>query len=49
MEREVGDSKMSRDVMTESLRRITGWGVRHRTDQVRDLVGGRREPRWHSL
>jgi dolichol-phosphate mannosyltransferase len=49
VEREVGDSKMSRDVMTESLRRITGWGVRHRADQVRGLVGGRREPRWHSL
>ena len=30
VEREVGDSKMSRDIMTESLRRITGWGVRHR-------------------
>ena len=30
VEREVGDSKMSRDIMTESLRRITAWGVRHR-------------------
>ena len=49
VEREVGDSKMSRDVMTESLRLITGWGVRHRADQVRHLVGGRRRPRWHSL
>ena len=49
VEREVGDSKMSRDVMTESLRLITGWGVRHRADQVRNLVGGRRTPRWHSL
>ena len=49
VEREVGDSKMSRAVMTESLRRITGWGVRHRATQVRDLVGGARQPRWHSL
>ena len=47
VEREVGDSKMSRAIMTESLRRITGWGVRHRAHQVRELV--RREPRWHDL
>ena len=49
VEREVGASKMSRDIMTESLRRITGWGVAYRTRQVRELVGGTREPRWHSL
>lgn len=48
VEREVGQSKMSRDIMTESLRRITGWGVRHRARQVRDLLD-RREPRWQSL
>ena len=48
VEREVGQSKMSRDIMTESLRRITGWGVRHRARQLRGLVGTR-EPRWHSL
>ena len=48
VEREVGQSKMSRDIMTESLRLITAWGVRHRAHQVRDLVGSR-EPRWHSL
>ena len=47
VEREVGESKMSRDIMTESLRRITGWGVRHRTRQVRELLV--REPRWHEL
>ena len=41
VEREVGESKMSRDIMTESLRRITGWGVRHRVHQVR----GARDPR----
>jgi dolichol-phosphate mannosyltransferase len=49
VEREVGDSKMSPDIMKESLRRITSWGVRHRARQVRDLVGGTREPRWHTL
>ena len=49
VEREVGTSKMSRDVMTESLRRITGWGVRHRARQLRALVGLPREPRWHEL
>ncbi len=49
VEREVGDSKMSRHIMTESLRLITGWGVRHRAEQVRGLLGRRREPQWHSL
>ncbi|QKE84739.1 polyprenol monophosphomannose synthase [Arthrobacter sp. NEB 688] len=47
VEREVGASKMSRDIMTESLRRITGWGVRHRARQARELV--RRPERWHEL
>ncbi len=47
VEREVGASKMSRDIMTESLRRITGWGVRHRARQVREAV--RRPERWHEL
>ncbi len=51
VEREVGDSKMSRDVMTESLRRITSWGVGYRGAQVRSRVARltRREPRWHRL
>ena len=49
VEREVGDSKMSGDIMRESLLRITSWGVRHRARQVRELVGGTREPRWHAL
>ncbi len=47
VEREVGDSKMSRQIMTESLGRITGWGVRHRAQQVRALF--RREPEWQRL
>ena len=47
VEREVGDSKMSGDIMRESLLRITSWGLAHRSDQVRRL--GRREPTWHRL
>lgn len=35
IERTRGDSKMSGAVATESLRRITGWGLRRRRDQVR--------------
>jgi dolichol-phosphate mannosyltransferase len=47
VEREIGDSKMSGDIMRESLTRITSWGLAHRADQVRRL--GRREPTWHRL
>ncbi len=35
VERVRGDSKMSRSVATESLRRITAWGLRERVAQVR--------------
>jgi dolichol-phosphate mannosyltransferase len=35
VERVRGDSKMSRAVATESLRRITRWGLRERRDQLR--------------
>jgi len=41
VERVRGDSKMSRDVAAESLRRITAWGVRERLAQLRRLVGRR--------
>ncbi len=47
VEREVGASKMSTDIMTESLRRITGWGVRHRMGQARALL--HRDPQWQRL
>ncbi len=47
VEREVGDSKMSGDIMRESLLRITVWGAQHRLGQV--LGPLRREPRWHRL
>jgi len=47
VERTIGDSKMSQDIVKESLRSITMWGVRYRFGQVRSLVHG--EPRWHRL
>jgi dolichol-phosphate mannosyltransferase len=47
VERTVGDSKMSQDIVNESLRSITAWGARYRLGQVRSLF--RREPRWHRL
>jgi dolichol-phosphate mannosyltransferase len=51
VEREVGSSKMSRSIMTESLRRITGWGVGHRVAQAKGLARSvtDREPTWHRL
>jgi dolichol-phosphate mannosyltransferase len=47
VERTIGDSKMSQDIVNESLRNITMWGARYRLSQVRSLI--RREPRWHQL
>ena len=47
VEREVGESKMSRAVMTEALTKITAWGVGHRAHQVRSAL--HREPTWHEL
>ena len=48
IERERGDSKMSRDVAAESLKSITRWGLRERRAQVRrGLRGcGPRRSRW---
>jgi dolichol-phosphate mannosyltransferase len=37
VERVRGESKMSRDVAVESLRRITVWGLRERRRQLRDV------------
>ncbi|MEQ4206619.1 polyprenol monophosphomannose synthase [Actinopolymorpha sp. B9G3] len=42
-EREYGTSKMDRNVLIESFRRVTVWGVRHRVRQVRELVSGKRK------
>jgi dolichol-phosphate mannosyltransferase len=40
VERELGDSKMSRDILVEALWRVTAWGVRERVGKVL----GRRTP-----
>ncbi len=34
VDREVGDSKMSRDILVEALWRVTGWGITSRTNKV---------------
>ncbi|WP_405809317.1 polyprenol monophosphomannose synthase [Streptomyces sp. NBC_01520] len=34
MEREIGDSKMSRDILVEALWRVTGWGISSRASKV---------------
>jgi dolichol-phosphate mannosyltransferase len=47
VEREAGASKMSREIMRESLQLITLWGVQKRARQARGLL--RREPTWHQL
>ena len=45
VERVRGESKMSRDVATESLRRITLWGLRERSRQVADVFSNARRGR----
>ena len=47
VERTIGDSKMSHDIVRESLRNLTRWGASYRLGQVKSLL--RREPRWHTL
>ena len=47
VEREIGDSKMSGDIMRESLQRITRWGLQHRARQLGSLR--HREETWHRL
>lgn len=39
VEREYGESKMSREIVRESLVRVTEWGARHRLHQARQLLG----------
>lgn len=41
-ERERGESKMSGSIVREALWRVTEWGARHRTDQVRAIFQRRR-------
>jgi dolichol-phosphate mannosyltransferase len=45
VERVRGESKMSRDVAPESLRRITTWGLRERRHQVTDVLSRARRRR----
>jgi dolichol-phosphate mannosyltransferase len=45
VERVRGESKMSPDVATESLRRITTWGLRERRRQVADVLSKHRRGR----
>jgi dolichol-phosphate mannosyltransferase len=40
-QRERGESKMSGSIVREALWRVTEWGARHRTQQVRAAVRGR--------
>lgn len=42
VERELGASKMSRDIITEALTKTTRWGVGHRVNQIRGLLRGKR-------
>lgn len=45
VEREVGVSKMGKDIIREALVNVTKWGVAHRSGQVRRAVGRAREAR----
>jgi len=53
VERESGESKMSKDIVREALRSITVWGAAYRTRRVtarvRELGLRRREAQWHRL
>jgi dolichol-phosphate mannosyltransferase len=45
LERERGESKMDGAVATESLRRITRWGLEERSAQLRGVLSRRRQAR----
>jgi dolichol-phosphate mannosyltransferase len=38
VEREYGESKMSGEIVREALVKVTAWGARYRTDQLRELA-----------
>ncbi len=38
VEREFGDSKMSKDIVVEALIRTTLWGIDHRVGQLKRLI-----------
>ncbi len=46
VEREVGDSKMTKDIVRESLVNVTGWGVKYRAGQVKSLAQRISGARW---
>ncbi len=43
VERVRGDSKMSGNIVTEAMLLTTRWGVKHRTDQLKDYLGFARD------
>jgi dolichol-phosphate mannosyltransferase len=43
IEREVGVSKMGKDIVREALTNVTKWGIEHRVGQLRSAVGRTRE------
>lgn len=43
VEREVGNSKMSRKIVTEALWRVTVWGIQNRARNTASLLTGRRK------
>lgn len=53
LEREIGESKMSKDIVAEAMLAVTRWGVAHRATQIRESMAGfaerRREGTWHAL
>lgn len=56
LEREVGESKMSGEIVREAMRGVTRWALRHRAAQVRGAVDRvtqlrrrREESAWHRL
>jgi dolichol-phosphate mannosyltransferase len=42
-ERERGESKMTGAIVREAFRKVTGWGIQHRTGQLRGRLGARDE------
>ncbi|MFC9288231.1 polyprenol monophosphomannose synthase [Streptomyces sp. NPDC057052] len=43
VERELGDSKMSRDILVEALWRVTAWGVGERVGKIAGRTGGQEQ------
>ncbi|OQD54178.1 dolichol-phosphate mannosyltransferase [Streptomyces phaeoluteigriseus] len=45
VERELGDSKMSRDILVEALWRVTAWGVGERVGKIAGRTGAQEQPK----